>query len=70
MDSGCGCHQSVGPDVKIDPVCGMSVGPDRPLIMAEYLGQDYHFCATRCREKFLKNPVLYLAAERSGHRCE
>ena len=68
MDSGCGCHQSVGPDVKIDPVCGMSVAPDRSLIMAEYRGQNYHFCATRCREKFLKNPVLYLATGRSGHR--
>ena len=39
MDSGCGCRQSLGPDVKIDPVCGMPVGPDRPLIMAEYLGR-------------------------------
>jgi Cu+-exporting ATPase len=39
----------------------------------EHMGQTYHFCGTKCKEKFDKNPAQYLgkSAEKSksGHGC-
>lgn len=43
-----------------DPVCGMFV--DGPLF-AIHAGTRYHFCAERCRQKFLADPERYLAAD-------
>jgi len=45
---------------SIDPVCGMKVDPARTPHHAEYRGQAYHFCAARCRERFLADPEHYL----------
>ncbi len=45
----------------IDPVCGMKVDPARTPHHATHAGVDYHFCAARCRERFLADPAKYLA---------
>ncbi len=47
----------------IDPVCGMTVtlGAGNPSL--EHDGQTYHFCSTKCHDKFAANPALYLEAE-------
>jgi Cu+-exporting ATPase len=42
-----------------DPVCGMAVPADSPH-HAQHAGQTYHFCAARCRDKFLADPQHYL----------
>ena len=41
-----------------DPICGMWVSPDSPL-KAEYQGQEYFFCSSRCVAEFQKNPAYY-----------
>ena len=47
----------------IDPVCGMKVDPGRTPHHATHDGTDYHFCAARCRERFLADPLKFLAPE-------
>lgn len=43
-----------------DPVCGMKVAAD-PEKQFAYAGKDYHFCSSRCMEKFRANPQDYLS---------
>jgi len=54
-----------------DPVCGMTVDPATTPHHAQHEGADYHFCSARCREKFIANPVQYLADAKSDaeHAC-
>jgi len=47
--------------LAIDPVCGMTVDPQRAAGSFEYKGQTYYFCALGCREKFKADPGRYLA---------
>jgi Cu+-exporting ATPase len=42
-----------------DPVCGMKVAAD-PEKQLAYAGRDYHFCSSRCMEKFRASPQDYL----------
>ncbi|MBK4734641.1 heavy metal translocating P-type ATPase [Noviherbaspirillum pedocola] len=44
-----------------DPVCGMKVGAD-PQKEIAYEGTTYHFCSTKCMEKFRANPRSYTAS--------
>ena len=44
-----------------DPVCGMKVAAD-PKKTIDHAGTAYHFCSTRCMEKFRVNPQAYLKA--------
>jgi Cu+-exporting ATPase len=44
-----------------DPVCGMTVDPAKTPHHAHHEGKAYHFCAARCREKFIADPEKYLA---------
>jgi Cu+-exporting ATPase len=44
-----------------DPVCGMTVDPATAKHKAEHDGTTYYFCSGRCREKFLADPMTYLA---------
>ena len=41
-----------------DPVCGMKVGAN-PEKEIEHSGQTYHFCSTRCMDKFRADPAAY-----------
>jgi Cu+-exporting ATPase len=43
-----------------DPVCGMAVDPHATAHHAVHDGHDYHFCAARCREKFMADPAAFL----------
>ncbi|MFI5058098.1 MAG: heavy metal translocating P-type ATPase [Candidatus Acidiferrales bacterium] len=49
------------PRVK-DPVCGMSVDPQKPAAKAEHGGKTYYFCSMRCAERFEKEPEKFMAA--------
>jgi Cu+-exporting ATPase len=49
------------PDLVTDPVCGMKIAASTArggsLV---HNGQPFHFCSTRCREKFSADPARYL----------
>ncbi|MCP9440150.1 MAG: heavy metal translocating P-type ATPase [Nitrospira sp.] len=49
-----------GPKGEIDPVCGMTVQPDRAAGSYVYQGKTYYFCATSCLNKFREAPAYYL----------
>ena len=45
-----------------DPVCGMEVEPTEPRGgQANFAGQSYGFCGPTCRERFLLDPVRFVA---------
>jgi len=46
-----------------DPVCGMQVDPATSLLTAEHKGTTYHFCSTRCQQRFIAEPARYLSSE-------
>ena len=47
-----------------DPVCGMSVDEKKAAVSATHDGKTYYFCATGCRDKFVKNPKQYAGKEK------
>jgi Cu+-exporting ATPase len=53
------CCGGTAPQAK-DPVCGMTVDPQKTPHRAEHAGQTYYFCAAGCRTKFLADPARYL----------
>ncbi|WP_367947247.1 YHS domain-containing protein [Sphingopyxis sp. BSNA05] len=46
-----------------DPVCGMDVDPSKSEHHAQHDGQDYHFCSTGCKTKFVADPAHYLTGK-------
>ena len=51
--------QTIKQTVK-DPVCGMTVDPERAAGSFEYEGQTYFFCSASCLEKFRADPEHFL----------
>ncbi len=47
--------------VAIDPVCGMNVVMEGAQHHASHDGAEHYFCSSRCRQKFLTDPALYLS---------
>ncbi len=45
---------------EIDPVCGMTVQPDRAAATVDHEGKTYYFCAKSCAQKFSLDPEKYL----------
>jgi P-type Cu+ transporter len=56
----------MGEPVK-DPVCGMTVDPDRTAHHHVHDGAAYHFCGARCVERFRATPARFLAQPARGH---
>jgi len=56
-------NTSTGHDQHLttDPVCGMQVDPLKTAHHAQHDGSDYHFCSARCRERFIAEPMKFLA---------
>lgn len=46
-----------------DPVCGMTVDPEKAPAKAEYKGKTYYFCAPGCKAAFERDPERYLGGE-------
>ncbi len=61
----CGGHRPEDDgDHKVkDPVCGMTVDPHTAKHRHTHEGRTYYFCNPRCREKFIADPMKYLAPE-------
>jgi YHS domain-containing protein len=43
-----------------DPVCGMTVSPDKAAGSFEYKGEKYYFCSKSCLNKFSTDPTAYV----------
>jgi Cu+-exporting ATPase len=43
-----------------DPVCGMDIDPANAAAQIEHKGITYHFCGSKCKEKFDANPEQYI----------
>src|SRR6185436_13672530 len=50
--------------MAIDPVCGMTVDPEKAAGSHEHAGVTYFFCGKRCLERFKAEPEKYLAASK------
>src|SRR5690349_10224279 len=48
------------PIENIDPVCGMTVNPERAAGSYEYEGKTYYFCSPHCLHRFRENPSSFL----------
>jgi Cu+-exporting ATPase len=51
-----------GPAKHKDPVCGMTVAPEKAAGKVEHAGNTYYFCSKRCAERFSHEPEKFLAA--------
>jgi len=47
----------------LDPVCGMTVDPERAAGTSTHEGRAVHFCSASCKRKFDADPQAYLARE-------
>jgi Cu+-exporting ATPase len=45
-----------------DPVCGMTVDPEKAAAKVELAGKTYYFCSKGCAERFSRNPEKSLVA--------
>src|SRR6266481_683726 len=45
-----------------DPVCGMTVAPEKAAGKVEHAGKTYYFCSKGCAERFSGEPKKFLAA--------
>ena len=48
-----------------DPVCGMTVSPDKAKHHTDHHGQTYYFCSEGCKNKFSSNPKQYLSPQKA-----
>jgi len=56
----CGGHDHAAHASARDPVCGMTVDPQRTAHRQTVEGQTYYFCSAGCRTKFAADPDKYL----------
>ena len=45
-----------------DPVCGMTVIPEKAAAVVEHDGQTYYFCSKHCAERFQREPEQFIGA--------
>ncbi|HEU5401430.1 MAG TPA: heavy metal-binding domain-containing protein, partial [Terriglobales bacterium] len=46
-----------------DPVCGMTVDPEKAAETIDFAGETFYFCSRGCAAKFRENPEKYLVAD-------
>jgi Cu+-exporting ATPase len=51
-----------GPAKHKDPVCGMTVDPEKAAGKVEHAGKTYYLCSKGCAERFSREPEKFLAA--------
>lgn len=49
-----------------DPVCGMTVEPEKTAATSEYKGETIYFCNPKCKKKFDEAPDAFLTPARTG----
>ncbi|MDQ3283705.1 MAG: heavy metal translocating P-type ATPase [Acidobacteriota bacterium] len=53
-------HSGQGTAKAVDPVCGMTIDPNRAAGSSTVGGKTYFFCNPHCKTKFDANPAAYL----------
>jgi Cu+-exporting ATPase len=53
--------------MALDPVCGMTVAPERAAATASHAGVQYYFCSKGCAGKFQAAPEKYLHSNPAAH---
>lgn len=46
-------------DTVTDPVCGMTIDPDRAVASEQHDAQIFYFCSEACHRAFLDDPHGY-----------
>src|SRR6266478_1100519 len=49
-----------------DPVCGMTVVPEKAAAKLDHAGKTYYFCSKGCAERFSREPEKFLVAPSTG----
>src|ERR1700704_3616299 len=57
---------SHGPGKHKDPVCGMTIAPEKAAGQVEHGGKTYYFCSKGCAERFSREPEKFLAVPGTG----
>lgn len=47
-------------EMTVDPVCGMTVDPDKAASSFEYKDKTYCFCSEHCLQKFRDDPKRFI----------
>jgi Cu+-exporting ATPase len=55
-----------GPAKHKDPVCGMTVAPEKAAGKVEHAGNTYYFCSKQCAERFSREPERFLVVPGSA----
>jgi Cu+-exporting ATPase len=61
MDAHSMHYTGTGTTMVKDPVCGMTVDPEKTAFHQEHLGKTYHFCSAGCLARFREEPDRYVA---------
>ena len=56
----CGTSKPASETRAVDPVCGMSIDPEKTKHHSEHDGVIWHFCAARCKERFDADPNAFV----------
>jgi len=56
-------HKPNNNHIYKDPVCSMTTDDKTAYLAYEYQGTTYYFCCQHCKDKFIKNPDLYLTSK-------
>jgi Cu+-exporting ATPase len=51
-----------------DPVCGMSIDPQKAAGKSEYQGKTFYFCSADCKQAFDKEPQRYVGQSAQTHQ--
>ena len=57
------------PTVK-DPVCGMTVPLDAGKPSLEHAGETYHFCSSKCHDKFAADPAHFISGAHKEQKVD
>jgi YHS domain-containing protein len=52
--------------MALDPVCGMTVDPNKTPFMSAYQGTRVYFCCAGCKEAFERNPAVHTLPPETG----
>ncbi len=47
-------------EMNVDPVCGMTVDPDKAATSFEYKDKTYYFCRPHCLKQFRDDPERFI----------
>jgi YHS domain-containing protein len=55
-----------GGRMALDPVCGMTVDPNKTPFTSEYRGKKFYFCCAGCKATFDRDPTVHMLPLETG----